>query len=146
MNSYGRRWAMNEYQQNGLEAQVAEADPHELVQLMLDGAATRVAGARRAIEAGDTTLKGELIGKAIGLVEGLRTSLDVERGGALADNLHALYEYMARRLLVANLRSDSEILSEVASLLRELQTGWREMGEILSPHDRAATLDARKPL
>lgn len=128
MTAHGNHRAMAEYQQVDLPAQVHDADPHTLVQLMLDGAVARIAAAQGALEAEDTPLKCELIGKAIGLVEGLRVSLDLERGGDLAASLEALYRYMVRRLLEANLRSDAAALSEVASLLREVQTGWREMG------------------
>ncbi len=131
MNTSGSRRAMNEYQRVGIQTQVAGASPHELVQLMLDAALARIAAARGALDAGETALKGVLIGRAIGLVEGLRVSLDAERGGELAANLEALYDYMARRLLEANVRSDVRLLDEVASLLRELQTGWKEMGLLL---------------
>jgi flagellar secretion chaperone FliS len=137
MNGQGNRRAMAEYREVDLPSQVQDADPHTLVQLMLDGAVARVAAAQGALEANDTPLKCELIGKAIGLVEGLRVSLDMERGGDLAANLEALYRYMVRRLLEANLRSDAAILTEVGSLLREVQTGWREMGQSLArsePH------------
>ena len=132
MNGQGNRRAMTEYREVDLPSQVQEADPHTLVQLMLDGAVARIVAAHGAVEASDTPLKCELIGKAIGLVEGLRVSLDLERGGDLAANLEALYRYMVRRLLEANLRTDAGILSEVGSLLREVQTGWREMGQSLA--------------
>lgn len=131
MNANGHH-AISQYEQIGVQAQVSDASPHQLVQMMLDGAAARVAAARGAIEAGEIARKGECIGKAIGLVEGLRVSLDTERGGALADNLLALYDYMARRLLEANLHNDVTILDEVGSLLRELQTGWRELGQVIA--------------
>lgn len=138
MRSSGSRRAMEEYQRLSLESQVAQASPHELVQLMLDGAAARIAAARGALEAGETALKGELVGKAIGLVEGLRVALDHERGGDLAANLSALYEYMARRLLEANLRNDAAALDEVASLIRELQAGWREVGRLVTSSSSAS--------
>ena len=133
MNSYGNQRAMNQYQQMGVQARVKDAGPRELIQMMLDGALARIAAAKGAMTAGETAKKGELIGKAIGLVEGLRISLDMDAGGKLAENLFSLYEYMARRLLEANLRNDPVLLDEVASLLRELQTGWRDMTDGTSP-------------
>ena len=131
MNAYGNRRALNQYQQMGVQSQVNDASPHRLIQLMLDHALGRIAGARGAMEAGEVAAKGELIGRAIDLVEGLRISLDREAGGELAENLFALYEYMGRRLLEANLHNDVTILDEVSSLLRELQEGWRVMGQSL---------------
>lgn len=132
MNHYGNQRAMHQYRQMGFQSQVQDATPHQLIQMMLDAAVGRVAAARGALIAGETATKGELIGRAIDLVEGLRISLDQNAGGDLADNLFALYEYMGRRLLEANLRNDAAILDEVASLLRELQEGWRVMGQTLA--------------
>ena len=132
MSAYGGRQAINQYRTMGEHAQVSDASPHQLIQMMIDGAVARVAGAKGALVAGESAAKGELIGKAIGLVEGLRISLDLEQGGELAANLLALYDYMGRRLLEANLRNDGVILDEVASLLRELQTGWRELGQVIA--------------
>ncbi|MBN1238764.1 MAG: flagellar export chaperone FliS [Gammaproteobacteria bacterium] len=120
---------MQRYHQVGVEAQVAGATPHELVQMLLDGAVARVVAAKVAMEAGEIARKGELIGRAIAMVEGLRSALDVERGGDLAANLEALYAYIERRLLEGNLRGDAAALDEVASLLREVQSGWRAIAE-----------------
>ncbi|TVS18563.1 MAG: flagellar export chaperone FliS [Gammaproteobacteria bacterium] len=123
---------MDQYRQMGVQSRVDDANPHQLIQMMLDAAVGRVAAARGALLAGETATKGELIGRAIDLVEGLRISLDQKAGGDLSANLFALYDYMARRLLEANLRNDASILDEVASLLRELQDGWRVMGQTLA--------------
>jgi flagellar secretion chaperone FliS len=122
--TYGNQQALKSYQKLNLQAQVSEASPHQLVQLMLDGALARIAAARGSLDAGELARKGELIGKAIGLVEGLRVALDLEKGGDLAGNLHDLYEYIGRRLLEANLHNDPAILEESANLLREIRDGW----------------------
>jgi flagellar protein FliS len=118
------RGALKEYEQVGARSQVEGAPPERLVQLMLEGALDRISLARGAMENSQVAVKGERIGKAISLVEGLRASLDHERGGELAGNLDALYEYAARRLLEANLRNDVTILDEVSRLLREVKQAW----------------------
>lgn len=122
MHSY--RSAMKEYEQVGVRSQVEGAAPERLVQLMLEGALDRISLARGAMEHGMIAAKGERIGKAIGLIEGLRASLDHDRGGELAGNLDALYDYMSRRLTEANLRNDPAMLDEVANLLREIKYAW----------------------
>jgi flagellar secretion chaperone FliS len=124
MNIHSMRSAMKEYEQVGARSQVEGAPPERLVQLMLEGALDRISLARGAMENGQIAAKGERIGKAISLVEGLRASLDHERGGELAGNLDALYEYAARRLLEANLRNEVAILDEVSQLLREIKQAW----------------------
>lgn len=116
--------AMRQYQSVNTQAQAIEADPHRLIQMLLEGGLTRLAQARGAMERNQAAQKGELISKAIGIVGGLRQGLDMEKGGELAANLDRLYEYMTTRLMEANLKNDPAILEEVAELLREVKTGW----------------------
>jgi flagellar protein FliS len=92
--------------------------------MLIDGAVERVTQARGALERGQTARKGERIGKAIGIVDSLRASLNQERGGQIAANLASLYDYMLRRLLQANLNDDDGALEEVQRLLREIKSGW----------------------
>ncbi len=116
--------AMKQYQQVSLEARVAEASPHGLIQLLMQGGLERLAQARGAIERGQLAERGELISKAIGIVGGLREALNPEVGGDLALNLDRLYAYMTERLLEANRNGDAAILDEVSGLLREVKSGW----------------------
>ncbi len=116
--------ALRQYQSVNTQAQAASADPHRLIQMLMEGGLDRIAQARGAMERQQTALKGELISKAIGIVNGLRQSLDLKQGGDIAANLDSLYDYMARRLMEANLNNDSVILEEVSGLLREVKAGW----------------------
>ncbi len=116
--------AMQQYQTVNNQAQAAAADPHRLIQMLMEGGLTRLAQARGAMEREQIALKGELIGKAIGIVGGLRQGLDLEKGGEIAQNLAGLYDYMTRRLMDANVKNDPAILEEVAGLLREVKVGW----------------------
>lgn len=116
--------ALQQYQTVSTQAQAAGADPHRLIQMLMEGGLTRLAQARGAMERQQIAEKGELISKAIGIVNGLRQSLDIEQGGEIAVNLDSLYDYMVRRLMEANLKNDSAILEEVSGLLREVKEGW----------------------
>jgi flagellar protein FliS len=49
-------------------------------------------------------------------------------GGPLAQNLSALYEYMTRQLLMANVESDVQKISEVLGLLNEIRGAWIAIG------------------
>lgn len=121
--------ALRQYQHVNTHAQAVEATPHRLIQMLMEGGLTRLAQARGAMERGQVALKGELIGKAIGIIGGLRNGLDLNAGGELAENLDNLYEYMVMRLLEANLKNVSEPLDEVACLLRNVKTGWDAIGQ-----------------
>lgn len=114
---------INQYRQVG--AQTARyADPHELVRMLLDGALSRVAEAEAALARGDVARRGETISRAIAILDGLRGSLSFENGGELAGNLDALYDYMQRTLMTANLKADAARMDEVIALLREIRDAW----------------------
>ncbi|TRO20797.1 flagellar export chaperone FliS [Ectopseudomonas mendocina] len=116
--------ALKQYQSVNTQARVVDASPHRLIQMLLEGGLTRIAQARGAMERGQTALKGELIGKSIAIVAGLRDSLDLQQGGELAGNLDGLYEYMIARLTEANISNEPTVLEEVAGLLRDIKAGW----------------------
>ncbi|WP_044870400.1 flagellar export chaperone FliS [Pseudomonas sp. LFM046] len=116
--------ALKQYQSVNTQAQAVDASPHRLIQMLMEGGLTRLAQARGAIERGQMAQKGELIGKAIAIIGGLRDGLNFEQGGEIAANLDSLYEYMVSRLLEANLKCDIALVDEVAGLLRNVKTGW----------------------
>ena len=120
MNAY----AMKQYQTVNVNAQVTEADPHRLIQMLLEGGLQRIAQAKGAMQYANIPLKGELIGKAMGIIGGLREAVDTDKGGEIAANLDNLYAFMQQRLSQANLNNDPAMLDEVATLLREIKEGW----------------------
>lgn len=116
--------ALKQYQTVNTQAQVGDASPHRLIQMLMEGGMSRLAQARGAMQHGQVAIKGELIGKAIGIIGGLREGLDLQQGGEVAANLDRLYEYMVSRLIEANLSNDVALVDEVAGLLRNVKSGW----------------------
>lgn len=109
----------------GVESGVSAADPHKLISMLYQGAAIAIANARNSMLRKDIPAKGAAISKAIAIIDdGLNACLDKNVGGDLARNLSSLYDYMAMRLLTANLKDDITILDEVAHLLGELNSAW----------------------
>jgi flagellar secretion chaperone FliS len=119
---------MAAYRNTLVHGGVASADPHALVQMLLDAALDRMTQARGCIERGELVSKAKLLHSCVILVAELRGSLDLAKGGALAQNLRDLYEYMTRRLLLANVRSDVSIIAEVQSLLGQIRSAWVAIG------------------
>jgi flagellar protein FliS len=95
--------------------------------MLFRGALDNIAVARGAIERGETALKGEKIGRAIDIIDNLRSSLDMSVGGEVAQNLKDLYDYLEGRLLTANIEDSVPALEEVARLLGEIAQGWNAM-------------------
>jgi flagellar protein FliS len=120
--------AMQSYQNVGAEAAVTDADPHRLIQLLLQGALDRIATAKGHMQRAEVGPKGECISKAISIIDGLRASLNFEQGGEIARNLGDLYDYMEHGLLESNLRNDPAKLDEVAKLLGEIRGAWEAIG------------------
>ena len=117
--------AIKTYARIGLESGVNAAGPHKLISMLYQGALLAIANAKNGILRNDIPAKGAAISKALAIIdEGLNASLDKNVGGELAHNLSSLYEYMIKRLIIANLKNDTSILDEVAGLLANLKEAW----------------------
>ncbi|AVE04946.1 MULTISPECIES: flagellar export chaperone FliS [Pseudomonas] len=118
--------ALRQYQKVNSHAQVSEASPHRLVQMLMEGALDRMAQAKGAMARGDIAQKGLLLGKAIDILIGLRDGLNPEKTDdpAALQQLDNLYAYMTTRLLEANSKNDVTMIDEVAGLMITLKEGW----------------------
>jgi flagellar protein FliS len=123
--SYARNHgALRRYSDVHAQASVTDANPHHLIQLLLDAALDSIAMAKGHMQRAEVAAKGSALGRAISIMDGLRASLDHEKGGEVAQNLEGLYEYAEHRLLQANLDNDPARLDEVAKLLGEIRSAW----------------------
>lgn len=129
--SHNARSALNQYNQMRAHSNIADATPHRLIQMLIDGALERIRSARGFMEARKTADKASQITKAVAIIEGLQQSLDMEKGGEIAANLDALYDYMIRRLTLANLDNRIDLLDEVTHLLSEIKEAWDAIPDIL---------------
>lgn len=119
------RSASNAYHQVGMETSVSSASPHQLVAMLFDGLRDALARARGAMQAGLIAEKGRAIGHAVRIVEeGLRSSLNLRDGGAVAAELNRLYGYVALRLTHANLHNDLAALQECSDLIEPVRNAW----------------------
>jgi len=117
--------ALNAYQTVQVDAAVLGASPHELIAKLFAKAIESVRVARAAMLNGDIEAKSQHIKIAISIIsDGLHSSLNMEAGGELAENLDALYTYMLQRLMKAHIDNDAAIFDEVALLLGEIKSGW----------------------
>ena len=121
------------YAKMGNESGAMSASPHQLISMLFEGAKTAITMARHHMAKGEIAAKGNAISKAINIVDnGLKASLDAEAGGQagteLVADLSALYDYIAQRLLYANLRNDPALLDEADRLLDSIGSAWREIG------------------
>jgi len=125
----------------GLETGVAAASPQKLVVMLYDGVIVALLSAINHIKASNVAAKGASISKAITIIDnGLRASLDRKAGGEIAENLDALYDYMSRRLLQANIKNDISIIEEIHGLMSNLREAWVAIGEKAAAPDQAPAI------
>jgi len=137
-NGYMRK-ASAIYQQNSVRGGVEDADAHQLIGMLLDGAISRVIQAQGQLTHGDVAAKGRSISGAVAIVGELRNSLDHKADRALSERLESLYEYVSRRLLFAQLNNDPTALDEVVKLLIPVRDGWQGIrGSYLTSSRQAA--------
>ncbi len=120
---------LDQYRKVGAQSEAEFANPHRLIQMLMEGALEKIAKAKGFMEHGNVAEKGRHVSWAISIIDGLRLSLDKEKGGEIAENLDSLYEYMTRRLVQANAENSASYLDEVASLLLEIKSGWDAIPE-----------------
>src|SRR5207248_10880517 len=89
------------------QTQTQTAAPGELVLMLYRGAIRFLTAAIDAIDARNTVEAHEKLVKTQDIVANLLESLDYERGQDVAKHLSALYDYMLRRLVEANIRKDA---------------------------------------
>ena len=111
------------YKTTSLDAELAVADPHRVIQMLMQGVLERLAQAKGAIERRDFSGKSTAISKAMAIINGLQDSLDLSYG-QIPQDLYALYDYMKDRLMDASKNMDCEAIDEVANLMITIKSAW----------------------
>lgn len=131
------------YRQTRAQGSVEGADRHQLVAMLLDGLVDRISQARGHIMHKDIAAKGQAFSKAIGILGELRRSLNHDVEPVLTGRLDALYDYISRRLVHAQLNDDLRALDESERLISPIRQAWHAIrGEFLAEQGK---LQAVKP-
>jgi flagellar protein FliS len=123
MNAY-----VNSYQQN----QIRTASPEQILILLYEGAIRFLKQAKMAVEEGEHVTRLEKISRAVAIITELSNTLDFQKGGEVAENLDALYAYMARELSRCNIENDPAPIDTAIEILSELLEAWRQAAVIAS--------------
>jgi flagellar secretion chaperone FliS len=124
VNAHAGKSRVAAYHSVSVHGGVSEAKPHALVLMLLNAAKERMARARGCIERRETAHKARLLHSCVTIIAELRGSLNMAEGQAVAQNLSDLYDYMMRRLLLANAEDNVAAITEVEHLLGEIRTAW----------------------
>lgn len=110
-----------------LETQVTTTSQGQLLVMLYDGAIKFLVQAKERMAAKDYAGKGNLISKALDIINELDSTLNTEKGGELAGNLHQLYFYCSKRLFMANSRMEQAPIDEVIKILGGLRSAYAQI-------------------
>jgi flagellar protein FliS len=116
--------ASNAYKTIDLQSRIEAATPHELINLLFQGARTNIATAIGCLQRNQIKEKGEHLSKAIGIIDGLKNSLNMQQGGKVAEDLLALYNQVQHLIYKANIQNSAELLTRSNEILAEVHQAW----------------------
>jgi flagellar secretion chaperone FliS len=114
----------NPYQSYQTNA-VNTASPGELTLMLYNGCLKFINQARKAIEEKNIEQKNINLQKAQRIIQELMVTLNMDY--EVSKNMMAMYDYIHRRLIEANLKNDLDILSEVEGYVTEFRDTWKQV-------------------
>jgi flagellar secretion chaperone FliS len=102
------------------------ASPLQLIVMLYDGALRFLSEARTAQATGNMRKRNDALRRVTDIVAECHTSLDLERGGAVAADLDRLYSYVSGRLLDITVKRDATAIDEVHKLMTTLRSAWAD--------------------
>lgn len=117
------------------KASVKTASPAELVVLLYEGAVKKLASASSNFTADGKIPVAKIesfsadILRAQEIITELQVSLDMEKGGQIAQNLMSLYLYFNDELRSANISRSKEKIDFVRNMMSELSATWKKAAE-----------------
>jgi flagellar protein FliS len=121
--SYG----INAYKSVGVKNDLAVADPHRVIQLLMQGSLENMAKARGCIERKDFAGKSQTMSKAMSIITALQHSLDMDAGGEVSQNLWSLYDFMVNHLMLASRESSVEKIDDVIEIMLKIKSAWDQI-------------------
>jgi flagellar secretion chaperone FliS len=112
------------YQQNSVNT----ASPGELTLMLYNGCLKFIHLAKKAIQEKNIEVKNTNLIKAQNIVRELMVSLNMEL--EVSQSMMSLYDYLNRRLIEANIKSDAVILDEVEEFIVEFRDTWKQVIQI----------------
>jgi len=115
------------YQNAYKKASVNTLDQTKLIIMLYDGAIKNASFAVEHMKSGQIEKVHDCLIKTKNIVTELMATLNMDRGGDIANNLQSLYSYMFSQLIEANMNKKTEPVVVVIDLLKELRAAWTQI-------------------
>jgi flagellar protein FliS len=106
---------------------IMTAPPERLVVMLYDGAIRFFFQAAAALREGARTTALERLQRGEAIVDHLLGTLDMERGGQIAQNLEGIYVFCKRLLMEARTEDDADKVDLVRTYLAEHRESWAQL-------------------
>jgi len=130
-----------------LKTQITTAPPEKLQLMLYNGAIRFATGAREKLSEGDYEAACELLIRAQNIVLELICGLRPELNRSLCDRMAALYSFIYRRLLEANISHDTAAVDDAVEVLTLQRDIWLELLDKLAAEraqqEQAESVNAR---
>lgn len=123
------------------EMEIHAASPHKLVVIVFEQLVVNLERARIAMERRDVELRLTSLRRARDIVTELLGTLDFEKGGALANQLADLYQYLLFELVDIGQRGDLHVMRKLVTIASLLRDGFVGAAEQLAA-EKTARLSA----
>ena len=124
---FAARSARATYQNVAVSTQTDQASPHRLIELLYEELLASLRQASLATAAGNFAAKSANVSRALGVLNGLESSLDFERGGEVAKTLLDAYRFATRNILAGNGENDPARFDEAVRVMGEIADAWRQI-------------------
>ncbi len=106
---------------------ILTATPGQLVVMLYDGCVRFLHQAAYAMREGNVGESNARLQRAEAIIDELRATLDMEKGGVVASRLQGIYVFCSRHLIEAQMNRDPEMIGKVSDLLSELRDAWAQI-------------------
>lgn len=117
---------MNPYLKQYKQTQMDTTPKEQILVMLYDGAVRFLNLAKEGFAENNVEKIHNNLIKVQNIITEFETSLDMDAGGEFAQNLFALYEFMSRQLVQANIRKDTAALDIVIKHMTELRDTWKQ--------------------
>ena len=116
--------ALKAYRTAEVDARCADSDKRELVVMMYDGAIDAIKLAVAHAEREERKAVNTAVSRAMTIIAGLRETLDLERGGSVAQHLNDFYQFLTRKLMRSGASASAQDLADCQDLLSQVREAW----------------------
>ena len=97
--------------------------------MLYDGAIRFYLKAKQAIEQGDIEARFNYNCRATDIITYLLDTLDVEKGGEVAERLRRIYTFILTRQMQIDLKNDVTAVDEIVTHLKALRKSWEDIAK-----------------